>query len=106
MNDNDVDFPSNQAGIQNQDDREIMDQQDIERLKTLIKSWYDVEFEFRLKFPEHFNDVPALYSVNRVWDKPVTYKTLGQILRQENIGEGPSQLPDSTLFQQTSRLCK
>jgi hypothetical protein len=45
MNDNDIQFPSNQAGIQNPDDREIMNEQDIERLKTLIKSWYDVEFE-------------------------------------------------------------
>ena len=97
MNDNDIEFPSNQAGIQNPDDREIMDEQDIERLKTLIKSWYDVEFEFRLKFPEHFNEVPALYSVNRVWDKPVTYRALGQILRQENSGEGPSQLPEEIL---------
>ena len=51
--------PSKDGGEFSSSNRELMDSYDSNRLKEILRHWYEIEFESRLEFPESFSTVPA-----------------------------------------------
>ena len=60
--------------------RELVEEYDEDRLKSILKLWYNVDFNARLKFPEVFDTVPAHHLADRIWRLPMTYEEVGHRL--------------------------
>ena len=85
--------PSKEEDEVSLDHRELIDEYDKDRMRDILSRWYNIDFAYRLDFPEEFGTVPAQHSADKIWRVPMAHEEVCRWLLGEEDNVSPNQLP-------------
>ena len=63
-----------------------------QRMEDIFIRWYSVDVNFRLKFPDGYDQVPPRHLAERIWLRPMDYEEVSDRLLGLKANEGQDQL--------------